>query len=321
MVSRLRLPSDGGDSRRDRGQLILIGSVAVAFIVLGMVVVANAAITTETVSRGELDEQHTAATFDREVERNTRSLLLYVNHGSVYSTDASLRDSAAANYTTYGDLLAESYGTTRPAAVNLTYHGANATGTRVVQRDDAAFDDAPMSSKRSVGWFVLNLNTSSFEGDDDLTVVVTDANDDEARLHIQKNRSNGQTVDALDVRADLPGTANDTSKQQCIAADDRVLLDVLDGRSLGGSCTFNATQALDGPYEISFEDGDDVRGTYSIVHDGGPSSNPTCEATRVTKVNPCSSLAVWKADVSASYVSDNVQYRTRQNVTIYDTAR
>lgn len=45
--------TENSDSKRDRGQLILIGAISIAFILLGVVVVFNSVQYTETVSSSE----------------------------------------------------------------------------------------------------------------------------------------------------------------------------------------------------------------------------------------------------------------------------
>ncbi|NUB91195.1 hypothetical protein HTZ84_12380 [Haloterrigena sp. SYSU A558-1] len=52
---------DRSDDRPDRGQVILIGAVALAFIVLGVVVVFNGVLYTETLSSGETSQSASSA--------------------------------------------------------------------------------------------------------------------------------------------------------------------------------------------------------------------------------------------------------------------
>lgn len=64
------------DNGRDRGQLLLVGAVAIAFMILGVVVVFNGVLYTQTISAGgTTTETNDVATTELEVERAAGCLL------------------------------------------------------------------------------------------------------------------------------------------------------------------------------------------------------------------------------------------------------
>jgi hypothetical protein len=63
----------GGADSRERAQLILVGSIAIAFVVIGLVVVINTVLFTENVATsGSIERSGSAENFDYQAPRDTR---------------------------------------------------------------------------------------------------------------------------------------------------------------------------------------------------------------------------------------------------------
>ena len=99
-----------GTDRADRGQVILIGAIALAFIILGVVVVFNGVIYTETLSSGDTGQSaSTAETTELEIKQGIGCIL--ENNDPVDNS----QDDIIEFKNTYRNATAES----RPAVVDI----------------------------------------------------------------------------------------------------------------------------------------------------------------------------------------------------------
>ena len=110
---------DTGGSR-DRGQLVLIGAITLAFILLGIVVVFNGVQYTETINTGDAGQS-------AEDVRLTESELV----GIVYEVEENGLDEDELE-TVFG-YYANSTAEQRPVAVSVTYGGSVASGDLTVR--------------------------------------------------------------------------------------------------------------------------------------------------------------------------------------------
>ncbi|MFA9425258.1 hypothetical protein [Natronorubrum sp. A-ect3] len=113
-------------SRTERGQVILIGALALAFIILGVVVVFNGVVYTETLSSSETGQSATTAeATELEVQQGIGCLI------DRQDDDDLLEE----NITAFNDLYQNSTAHSSPAVVNISadadeiYAGDNATVT------------------------------------------------------------------------------------------------------------------------------------------------------------------------------------------------
>jgi hypothetical protein len=313
-----------------RGQLILVGSLALAFIIVSLAVVFNGLAFADSLATSQDSELlDDAERFDRSAVDGSRNLVLYVNHATVYDSQSTLNTTVETNVTTYSDLRAESHVASRPGYVRIRYHGVERYGTRVIQTTDTNLTAdgtlsgsaswMPVDSKRELGWFVVNFdasNVSDTSGSERFKIVLTDSTGAEGTLFVSRNTSTGADAATIDVETDLPGAANDTSRRACAPSQDRLLLDVRAGQAFGGYCEFNLTGPLTGPYDVTFENGDAATGKYELVVADTSSPNTfgpgSCPAS-----GPCNAWVVWTANVTTVYESRDVTHRNTQNVTVY----
>ena len=97
--------------RRDRGQLLLVSAVAIAFIILGVVVIFNGVLYTQTISAGgTTTETRDVATTELEIERTGGCLLNRTDTRDEFESNFSSFDTA------YRNLTADS----GPTIVNVT---------------------------------------------------------------------------------------------------------------------------------------------------------------------------------------------------------
>lgn len=302
---------------RDRAQLLLAGSIAIAIVFIGLTIVLNSVIFTENISggssievTGDIDE------FDHEVRRNTRSLTIRINHAARYNQSSTIKDNLRGNFTNYSRVLAESYADTGSVYVNVTYDSSTTIGYRIVQgadreytRDDGAADWFPFDDPKEIGWFRLNVDATNVSTDSHFALELTNRSGDTLNVTIKR-----EGADTLYVNSSVSGSH--TSNVTCRSNDGRVLLDVLDGESFTGDCAFNATERLDSPYTtLRFKNGDETRGKYSIVlNESGGVPLPDCAPS---PQDLCVAPAIWQIQVTTRYDTGAISYENVQTLDVY----
>lgn len=309
---------------RERAQLILVGSIAIAVVLIGLTIVLNSAVFTENVAGGSsVGATGDVAEFDREAIRNVRSLVVRINHESVYSGtgggETTLKGDVRQNVSAYSDVLAESYADSGSVYVNVTYEETGAIGNRIVQDDDANFSDNPGSDTWTLvdepfvlGWYVVNVDVQNVSQTDPFYLELTDASGTELNVSMQQT-SDGE----LDVNASIAG--GNVSDVTCTPKNGRVLLDVLDGTSYTGDCSFNSTGYLQRPYaELRVVDGENGRGKYDVVMNRTDTASlngvPNCASVN----EPCRSIAAWSVNVTTVYETGSLSHERNREVTVYD---
>lgn len=306
-----------------RAQLILVGSVSLALIILGLTVVLNTVLFTSTVTTDvTVDASDDALRFDRTASDGTRELLLRLNHADKNFSRTQLRDSVVRNVTNYTRLLRESYTVSRPAFVNVSYNGLT-FGQRVVQSEDGTFESSSGANdwwvvenspgeRTDIGRLVVNVNVTGTTTDG-FNITITNGTE-QVDIGIARNGSSGAA------RVDV---SSGTGTRQCLAVRGRVLLDVLDGTSFNSGCTFNATENLEPPYAVEIRDGDEASGRFSLVAarssvSSGGGTYDSCGDPAVTDfTDPCSAPAVWATNVTMAYSSTQIDYQRTRNLSIY----
>lgn len=335
-----------GIERDRRGQLLLVGAVALAIIILGLSVVTNTVLFTENVGSGTPRPESPAIhQYTFETQKGARSLLLRLNHAERNVTMAQLEGSVTRNVSAYGGAFARSYATSGTVLAGLQYGKTVDNATRIVQRVDRNFtypatNDAglsndqrtwspiPASSRAEIGWLVFNVDLRNTSGDR-TTVVVENATGTTLTYELNRSKQGKGSNLTISVSSPTLGSLSDTS---CRAAGGRLLLDMRAGESYLGTCTFDGITTIEPPYSIRIEDGQRLSGQYGIVANrtwhsdrartldasgGGRSlSYPHCVASG--QQPPCLAPVVWDARVTLTYASTNVDYATTRNISIYD---
>lgn len=312
----------------DRAQLLLTGALAVAFVVIGLVVIVNTLVVSETgTNPTSLDRSGQVENFVFETERNVRRLLLELNHQKRTLTGPTLNDAIQENVSRYGRLLGESYGESGPAYVDLAYHNDTSTwGNRLVQSADDRFlspGDATdwwvirnvTAERRSVGRFVVNADMRE-RWLAATNVTATNATGGSITLELGKERDEALRVDWT--ASDRPdGTTT------CPTTGGRVLVDLVTGRSVTGDCRFPGLGAVDGPVALRIENGQGGIGKYGLVvnetldryDDGTTDQYDGCDGV-ATDV-PCTTPVVWAASVTVTYDSPGTTIDRTRNVSVY----
>jgi hypothetical protein len=322
---------------------MLVGAVALAFVVLGLTAVYTAQLSARPASTGTagVDAQN-AVEFDRESRRNVRSVVVRANHADAnYSDRAAANASAAEGVANYSALVGETYAARSGVVASVAYERTETYGTRTVTRsNNTSFgaggpDWYPVRRPSAVGWAVLNLNISAMERGDSFAVVVESGDDadatpgtpeddaNETRYEFSRNAS-GATVLDVTVSTETGELPRSTT---CNPRGQRSLLDLRDGTVFTSGCTFGpGLQSYEGPYTIRIERGGRAVGGFEFVTDATPppatswaaNGRPACTDPGVGLGDPCNTYAVWNATVTTSYYTDRLSYDHTQNVSVYE---
>ncbi|QLG50540.1 hypothetical protein [Natrinema halophilum] len=130
--------------RRERAQVILIGAIALAFIILGIVVVFNGVLYTETLSSGSASQSASNAdVVEHEVEQSIGCLLTKVDESG------GLVDNAEDNITVFRDAYRNSKLESTTAAVNITSINVTVGGGTTQATVTITYDSAELSYERN----------------------------------------------------------------------------------------------------------------------------------------------------------------------------
>jgi hypothetical protein len=321
------------DRTRERAQMILLGAIALAVLIVGVSIVANSLTTTRTAAPSQASPQiDEAREFGFESRKGTRSLVVRLNHRYRNVTGSELGGDVEANLTTYSGLLAESYASSHAEYVSIVYHNdSSAFGERLVQagNDNLTANDNPTAlvpsgigagspEPRQLGWFAVNVDVRNTSREQASIVVDNGTHSVEYRV----NETSDSKLNVTSVVKD-GGTITGRATGICDPSRERVLLDFVDGTSFSTDCQFNGTRTIEGPYTVEVEDGDELVGKYELVYNDSVSVNPpnyvdpdTCEVS-VDPDEPCVAPAVWVANVTATLDSSELSFSNDYNVSIY----
>lgn len=311
----------------DRAQLILVGAIAIGIVLIAMTTVLNSAVFTENVARSGSDEiTGDVEEFDRNALRDVQSLSVRINHGTEYGIgggEDELRGHLGSNVSDFSQVLAESYADTGSVYVNVTFDDAT-MGSRVVRDEDGDFSRNPgvgspqatwtlLSDPFELGWFVVNVDVENVSQTDPSHVELTDT--DGSVLNVSMN----QTADGkLRVNSSIEG--GNVSTVTCDPQNGRVLLDIVDGESYSGDCSFNSTEYLEPTYsELRIVHGDNARGKYDlVVNRSDPSAFvpgiPPCASPN----DPCRGVAAWSMNFTTYYETGTLRHERSHRVGVYD---
>lgn len=336
MIDR-RSPSGRGARSDRRGQLLLVGAVALAIIILGLSVVVNTVLFTENVGTGEARVEAPAIEeFSFEAQKSARSLMLRLNAADRTDTLAEVDASISGQLANYSDATARSYASSGTVFVDVAYNDTLENGTRIVQGSDREFTypdggsnisewnpiDRTGHSPVEIGWLVLNVDLRNTSGEQTAITVTTESG---TTRTYQLNRSDDGS--GTDLRVSVAGTTT-----ECASTGGRVLVDLRSGEAFSSECTFDGINSMDSPYEtIEIENGDNLAGQYDIIVNESwhSSRSETIDASAGGSDlpyphcpdgvdEPCLSPVVWTGQIDLTYRSADVNFATVQNITVYD---
>ncbi|QSG09221.1 DUF7261 family protein [Halapricum desulfuricans] len=307
-----------------RGQLLLVGAVALAVIILGLSVVVNTVLFTENVGTGEdRVESSEISEFTFESQKDVRSLLLRINHANETRNTPELDESVHSHVANYSDGMARMYASSGSTFVDVSYNQTLTTATRIVQSSDRNFTYSSSGATVSnwsftndrvdIGWFVVNVDLRNTSGEH-TTIKV---NGESEAISYQLNRSDGGN--GADLRVQTTDSAGGADTTTCESTGGRVLLDLRSGKAFASECTFRGVETLSPPYSVNVSNGDNIEGQYDLAVDTEWSNGSTDDYSACSPGDPgpCLSPIVWKGQVDLTYRSDQTDFTTTRNVSVY----
>jgi hypothetical protein len=317
------------DRGRERAQIVLVGAVAIAFIIVGLVLVANTVLYTESVgAERSLGAGDDATAFQGVARDDTASLVYRVNERNNFSTRAALDTAVRNEVQNLSDLLATEYGQRSGAFVNVSANLSHSEyGARIEQDDGTAFNNTdgngtdwtPIKSDEStqIAEFEATFDVSEMPEasptDEPFYVEVTGASE---TRYVSFYNDNGNLSIVSDSSAPIGGIGGLTP--DCtVSTGDRVLVDLSNGSAPGADCTFDGLDSIDGPYSLVFRNGDRAFGSYSFVVEDESIASASKYDDASDGDDPYSAYVYWEILVETKYVSPEVSYDLERIVPIY----
>jgi hypothetical protein len=315
----------------ERGQIILISAFVLAVIFVSLALVVNSAIFTENLaSRGEVSGSSEALVYQHQVEQSVGEAMAFANHYN-YSDASALTDSIRDSISYIG-----SRGGIQQARggqlVNVSYD-THETGTRIADNASGGSTFAGNGTAPDPWQLAENVDETR-----NFLIRVTDKTalnspGPSAFAVVVNETGTADTVWRLEIAADGSkvqiDVSNDTDTVSCeYAVSSNFKIDVTRGIVGGEHCSalnrvgnsgdpmwFGANIPSGSSYNITFENGHDIVGNYSMVIQG--SGNPEVASNledSPTVGDPYYTSAIYQTTVNYTYVTPNVAYETKVQV-------
>lgn len=319
----------GPPAGRERAQVLLVGAVVLAVIILALVPVFNGVFAPDSAGNNEPREVADGPITLRQGHQTTaRELAVRIGHRDVYADATPLVGELSTALGNFTRLSAEASVENRDRFVRTTLNESapgTVVGSRVVQREYGDFAK-PVPGTVSdwwvvgpgrdaeLGWFVTRLDTTNLSRDDPLVVRVEN---DSAAMVVRVQRQDSSN----DVRLSVDGTLATTDEPvTCDATAGQVVLDLYRGRAADRDCTFPGFERLSGPVVVEVEEGDVARGVYELVVRDEPAVGGTvhgCTDPTAVVDEPCHSPVLWQLSLNTTVSGGRTSYSNTMNVSVY----
>ncbi|WP_248516140.1 hypothetical protein [Salinarchaeum laminariae] len=286
----------------DRGQLILVGAIAIALVVLGLVLIVNTALFTQVVgSEGTVESAKEGGVTGQEVGNAMGAVIAEENPtSSMADSEFDELNRALANRTLEGS----------GAFVSLEYIDSVENGSIIEQDTTGNFTN----NNGSGSWDLIRSSKSGDIGKFLVTIDTDSSSSGTLEIDIAGSSNLDVTVDAGTDEVTI-----DDGSTQCTdiqATGNTVRIDVRHGTVYeDNSCRFDALGG-DSPYSVEYSgDLTDVEGTYSIV-----TNSTVPEDSRYDDgSDPSVSDAIWSFEYAFTYDSQDATVESEGRVIdVYD---
>ncbi|PSP84066.1 hypothetical protein BRC96_06060 [Halobacteriales archaeon QS_6_64_34] len=227
----------------DRGQVLLLGGLAIAIVFLTAIPLSNSLVVTESASTSEtVGDIDSAAQREADVERGVRRVLAGVNTSNLTAVNQSLRDFSA----NYSAVSGQGDGVYVNASVNPDASGRSLNRSELSNPGNNGTQPwDPVNNTTWISTFTIGVN-ETLGGGNPFEVTVTNS-----------TGSTVYTLTATKSGSDIEVTTDDGSSVQSCGPADNVSVDLLAGTcSYGGTTESVASFSGSGEtYDITFEDG------------------------------------------------------------------
>jgi hypothetical protein len=326
-VRRPPAESRNGSGSDDRGQLLLVGALALAVVFIALALLLNTAIYTGNLAtRDSGVEAAPAVEYVSESRQAGIDAIASVNRRNNTSA-ADLNRAFAATVNRWDD-LASYHRAVAGDAADVDVAGTT-NGTRI-QQDDA--DRRYTSNTPASNWTVVEgsgvtaVRSIQFTVDNSTLTSIDDASNatSEPVFHVTVDSSLGTTRTAYIYRNTTSGTSevlvdNGTETVCPVESDpdDTFVVDVPNASAGGASCSALGTlDDTEGEVSIEYGDGSAAGGTYTMVVEG----HPTDSDVTLSELNPDGSEspywthAIYSANLTVTYRTGELDYEATVEV-------
>lgn len=304
------------EGRAGRGQLILVTALSLAILFVTLALIVNTAIYTENLAtRGsDIGGGTEAVRYHDAARAGTGGLMEYANYQK-NDTNSSIRtelnDGVDALDNRTGRLFAMS-----DRAVSVSIDGT-VNGTRIAQTNTTR---EYTNEALETNWTVVEdvTNTRAF------TINVTDAtpleapnSGDEFQLVVQGDGGEQWILNVTNDGSNPVGITNASGETFTCSGDATPIINVSAGTVDGSDCDgLVFAEGLDTPYQLAFENGDNVTGTYSFIVDndtlaGNVGTNPNLAAPGD---QPFATHAVYSTNLTVVYQTPQLYFNATARV-------
>jgi len=266
----------------DRGQMLLVGAVAIAVLVFGVVVVLNTMIYTTSVKpQASIEASEEAMTAEQAVRRDLKRFMRgytsqepYINQSNTGALDSNL--------TRYGRRQSESVAERSPATVsvelNRTASGSFALVRQSTDRDFRAESGVPSqdwnitdSGELTSARFEFEASTSASYSQAFTVTVRNDSTGDWWRFRVYKNPPSNNTIETLDY---------DGNSVTCnVIQGETVVVNETAISAPSNTCPIDFARGVPPEYSVRVTKGNKLSGTYALgmtdPNDGRLGDGPT----------------------------------------------
>lgn len=296
-----------------RGQLMLVTALSLAILFVTLALILNTAIFTENLATrsGDIGGGTDAVRYHDAARDGVGGVISYVNahnHTSESSLQSNLSNGVDAFRNHTARLFADG-----DRAVETTLAGTN-NGSRIAQNNDTrSFTN---QTGNASDWTLVEdvENARAVEVNVTETSALTDGtSNQEFRLILDNSSETWRLNITFDGSSTFVGIRNGSEATfECTAGSTTPRIDVTAGTIDGEPCEgLRFADGLEGPYDIRFENGDNVTGTFSIViNDTAPVTNVDTDNDLVAHGdgNPFATHAVYSANVTVVYQTPRLYY-------------
>lgn len=292
----------------DRGQLILVGGLALAVTFVALALVLNTAIYTENLATRGSDLAGGAAAIeftDAAVDGIGEALdPINYHHNDSHETLASNVTSTVTDWSEIAGQHAAFNGQSANVSVAAITNGTRIEQTNQSRTFENTSSDASWTLVGEVEHtreFRLNVSDDKLQevdGDDAFNVTVTDGTTT-WWFNVTKN----------DVYVDNGSIA------KCSISGSSTWINVTDGQVNEQDCVgLQFAEDVSTPYRIEFENGDEASGTYTLIVDNSSLAESPTDDYDITTGSPFVEPAIYSTTIRVTVVTDQLRYATNRTV-------
>lgn len=309
----LRRPS------HDRGQLLIVGAIALAILLIGIALALNTAVVGEihvAQTGASLQEERVAIGYEESAAQGVSGLMRAINvENDSYEALERELDGAIESWKT-----ASGSATIRDGAVTNTALRTVRFESRVIQNETRSFTDASGNTEWTVVENASNVRAFEMNVTDEALATTSDCSGSGACFELSVTGDAGGLWQLFvsDVNGSVTTTVISPSAgtEECQTNETPVGINVSAGTvDLGGSeCEFTSfveDGGVDGPYTLEYANAANVTGAYELTVDGKIVEGTIEDDERYgTGGSPRIEAALVAAQLDVRYRSAAVRYET-----------